>query len=374
MSLGAIDPQLEHPRANLEINCPALSSDRVTIMNPFTTAFVTGATGLLGNNLVRALAESGHRVKALARSRAKANDQFAGLNVQVTEGDLKDISTFKDALRGTDVLFHTAAFFRDSYKGGRHWDELYRVNVKGTEALLEAAHHVGVRRMVHTSSGGVLDGPPGSQIDETMPRAEADANDYFRSKIVSDRSILAFLETHPDFDATFVLPGFMFGPGDIGPTASGQLVLDFARRKLPGLVPGSFSVVDARDVAAFSIAVAERGRRGQKYLCAGRHVTMYDVAASLERATGIPAPRWRIPLPLLFVIATGYEAYARITGKPVLISLAAVKLLARENERSRMNHAKSEREIGVSFRPFDETIADVVAWYRQHGDLPSREN
>ena len=339
-------------------------------MTPFSTAFVTGATGLLGNNLVRALVERGHRVKALARSQRKARELLGGLDVEVVEGDMKDVATFKQALGGVDVLFHTAAFFRDSYKGGRHWDELFRVNVTGTEALLEAAYGKGVRRMVHTSSGGVLDGPPGSLIDETMPRAEVDANDYFRSKILCDRAIMAFLESHADFDATFVLPGFMFGPGDAGPTASGQLVLDFARRKLPGLVPGSFSVVDARDVAAFSVAVAERGRRGEKYLCAGRHMTMHEVAAGLERATGTAAPRVRIPIPLLFVIASGYEAYARITGRPVLISLASVRLLARENERSHMNHAKSEREIGVSFRPFDETLADIVAWYRGHGELP----
>jgi dihydroflavonol-4-reductase len=339
-------------------------------MTPFTTCLVTGSTGLLGNNLVRALAERGHCVKALARSLAKAREQFGGLDVEAVEGDLNDISAFKEALRGVEVLFHTAAFFRDSYKGGRHWDELYRVNVKGTEALLEAAYALGVRRMVHTSSSGVLDGPPGSVIDETMARAEADANDYFRSKILSDRAILDFLARHADFHATFVLPGFMFGPGDIGPTASGQLVLDFARRKLPGLVPGSFAVVDARDVAAFSVAAAERGRRGERYICAGRHMTMYDVAAHLERATGVKAPRRRIPIGMLFAIATGYEAYARLTGRPVLISLASVRLLARENERSHLDHAKSEREIGVSFRPFDETLADVVAWYRNHGELP----
>ena len=338
-------------------------------MTTFTQAFVTGATGLLGNNLVRALAERGVRVKALARSRAKAREQFGGLDVEIVEGDMNDVSSFKEALRGVDVLFHTAAFFRDSYKGGRHWDELYRVNVKGTEALLQAAHEVGVRRMVHTSSGGVLDGPPGAVIDETMGRAEADGNDYFRSKIQSDRAIRAFLGEHADFDVAFVLPGFMFGPGDMGPTASGQLVLDFARRKLPGRVPGSFAVVDARDVAAFSIGVAERGRRGESYLCAGRHMTMADLVAGLERASGVKRPRLHIPFGLLFVIATGYEAYARITGRPVLISLASVRLLARENERSRFNHAKSEKEIGISFRPFDDTLGDVIAWYRAHGDL-----
>jgi dihydroflavonol-4-reductase len=341
-------------------------------MSSFQSALVTGATGLLGNNLVRALAARGHRVKALARSLAKAKEQFAGLDVEIVEGDMNDVSAFNEALRGVDVLFHTAAFFRDSYKGGRHWDELYRVNVTGTEALLKAAYDAGIRRMVHTSSGGVLDGPPGALIDETMARSEADANDYFRSKIQTDRAIRAFLKEHAEFQVTFVLPGFMFGPGDMGPTASGQLVLDFTRRKLPGQVPGSFSVVDARDVAELSISAAERGRSGESYLCAGRHMTMVELMASLERVTGVKAPRFRIPLPLLFVIATGYEAYARLTGRPILISLASVRLLARENERSRLNHDKSQRELGVSFRPFDQTLADTVAWYRNHGDLPAR--
>jgi dihydroflavonol-4-reductase len=339
-------------------------------MATFEGAFVTGSTGLLGNNLVRLLVERGHRVKALARSRRKAAEQFAGLDVEVVEGDMTNVPAFQEALRGIDVLFHTAAYFRDSYKGGRHWEELYQVNVEGTEALLSAAYEAGVRRMVHTSTSGVLDGPPGGLIDETMRRSESDANDYFRSKILTDRRIDAFLEGHADFDATFVLPGFMFGPGDIGPTSSGQLVLDFARKKLPGIVPGSFSVVDARDVAACSIAAAERGRRGERYLCAGRHKTMAEILATIERASGVKAPSLRLPMWLLFAIATGYEAYARITGRPVLISLASVRLLARENERSRFDHAKTERELGVSFRPFEETLADEITWYRDHGDLP----
>jgi dihydroflavonol-4-reductase len=344
-------------------------------MAAFTNAFVTGATGLLGNNLVRLLAERGVRTKALVRSRAKAAQQFPGLSVEIVEGDMTDVSGFREALRGVDVLFHTAAYFRDSYKGGgKHWDMLYHANVHGTEVLLAAAYDAGVRRVVHTSSGGVLDGPSGSLIDETMARQEADANDYFRSKIVSDRSVLDFANRHPDMHVTLVLPGFMFGPGDIGPTASGQLVLDFVRRKLPGIVPGSFSVVDARDVAACMITAAERGRSGEKYLCAGRHMTMPDLLADLERVSGVKAPTMHIPLGMLFAIAAGYEVYARLTGKPILISLASVRLLAREKDRSHMNHAKSKRELDVTFRPFDETLADEIAWYRANGylDEPSK--
>jgi dihydroflavonol-4-reductase len=89
-------------------------------------------------------------------------------------------------------------------------------------------------------------------------------------------------------------------PGDVGPTSSGQIVMDFINRKLPETPPGSFSVVDARDVAACEIAAAERGGRGQRYLAAGRHMTMAELFALLEKVSGVPAPTRRIPLALLY--------------------------------------------------------------------------
>jgi dihydroflavonol-4-reductase len=85
-----------------------------------------------------------------------------------------------------------------------------------------------------------------------------------------------------------------------------------------GTPPGSFSVVDARDVAACEIAAAERGGRGQRYLAAGRHMTMAELFALLEKVSSVPAPTRRIPIALLYTLAVFYEAYARITGRPVL--------------------------------------------------------
>src|ERR1700739_4952884 len=108
--------------------------------NQIQTAFVTGATGLLGNNLVRLLIARGVRVKALARSREKAAKQFENLPVEIVLGDIANIAGFAEHLRGVDVLFHTAAFFRDSFKGGRHWKELHDTNVRGTKALLDTQH------------------------------------------------------------------------------------------------------------------------------------------------------------------------------------------------------------------------------------------
>lgn len=336
------------------------------------TAFVTGSTGLLGNNLVRLLAGRGVRVKALARSREKAAKQFAGVPVEIVEGDMLDVARFAPALAGCDALFHTAAHFRDSYKGGKHWDRLHAINVEGTGHLLKAAYAAGIRRAVHTSSVAVLNGPPGQLINETMERREADADDYYRSKILADCKVRAFLDGHPGMFVAMVLPGWMFGPGDVGPTSSGQVVMDFARRKLPGRIPGSFSVVDARDVAQHQIAALERGRSGERYLAAGRHMTMDDLFPLLAEASGVAAPTRRIPLTMLRALAAGSELYAGVTGRPALVSQASVKLLVQEADRSHYDHAKSERELGCTFRPAAETLADTVAWYRANGILPAR--
>ncbi|WCK03718.1 SDR family oxidoreductase [Agrobacterium tumefaciens] len=333
-------------------------------------AFVTGATGLLGNNLVRALIAAGWRVRALVRSPDKARQQFAGLDVEIVSGDILDAPGYAPALAGVDTIYHTAAYFRDSYKGGRHWDALYAANVEGTLHLLEQAYQTGVRRFVHTSSIAVLHGTRGETIDETMLRDPRDADDYYRSKILSERVVLGFLNAHPDFWAAMVLPGWMHGPGDIGPTSAGQTVIDVALQRLPGIPPGSFSVVDARDVAQAMILASDRGRRGERYLAAGRHMTMASLLPQIAQLAGVPAPGRRIPLWAMHLLAAGYEVYARLTRRPVLLSWAMVRTVADENERSRYDPAKSERELGLLFRPVAETLRDEVAWFRANGLIP----
>jgi len=335
-------------------------------------AFVTGSTGLLGNNLVRTLLAEGWYVRALARTEEKASKQFAPHDrLSIVIGDMTDVGGFAQSLAGVDVVFHTAAFFRDNYKGGRHWDELKRVNVDGTAAFISAAYKAGVRRFVQTSSIAVLNGPPGTLIDETCERHPNDADDYYRSKILADREVRAFISAHEDMHAVFVLPGWMWGPGDMGPTSSGQALLDTVRGKLPGIVPGSFSVVDARDVAAALITAAERGRRGERYLVAGKHMTMRELIPLVGRLANVTVPTRELPLFLLYAVAGIQELWGRVSGKPILFSIANARLLGKEADRSRFNHAKSERELGLSMRPVETTVGDTIAWYRSNGWLPA---
>ncbi len=225
--------------------------------NPRTVkhAFVTGATGLLGNNLVRALLDQGIKVTALVRSEEKAKLQFRNLPIRYVKGDILEPESYRSYLADCDSLFHTAAFFRDNHKGGKHWQELYDTNITGTINLMQAAYDAGIRQIVHTSSIAVLKGERNQPIDETMSRNPDTKLNYYRSKILSEKAVDDFLNKHPDLFICYVLPGSMYGPGDMGPTATGQLILDYMQQKLPGLITkASYSVVDARDVAAIHIS------------------------------------------------------------------------------------------------------------------------
>ena len=141
------------------------------------------------------------------------------------------------------------------------------------------------------------------------------------------------------------------------------------QKKLPGVLPASFSAVDARDVAEHLILAVEKGRRGERYLAAGQHVTMGDLMNELAQVSHVPAPTKPIPLFMLRLIAQTQEIYHWLTKKPILLSQSSVNLIAREYLRTHFSHEKSERELGATFRPLKETLNDVLQWYWQHGFL-----
>ncbi|WP_295911597.1 SDR family oxidoreductase [uncultured Bartonella sp.] len=326
------------------------------------TVFVTGATGLLGNNLVRQLIAEGYHVKALVRSRQKANKQFAPHDeLDIIQGDMTDVSSFESHLTGCESVFHTAAFFRDNYKGGSHLADLENININGTKSLLEAALKAGVKQFVHVSSIAVLDGEAGSLIDETCDRNIENSDDYYRSKIISERTVREFAALHPTMKCYYILPGWMWGPGDMGPTSAGQLALDVMNGKLPAIVPGTFSVVDARDVAAALIMVTLKGKPGERYLAAGRYIQMKDLVSMIGHYANVETPTKTMPMPLLYCIAFLQELYCKFTGKPILLSLASVRLMASQYDRTHFSSERYEKILGLQFRPLEKTLADTLS-------------
>jgi len=346
-----------------------------------TTAFVTGCTGLLGSNLTRLLLASGYAVRGLARDPAKAERMFVDLDVEarerftVIEGDLLDLDAWADALHGVETLFHTAAYFRESFTLGEHRDTLWAVNVDGTRALLEAVDAAGVARAVHTSSGGVLPhagpGRPLDETDEIPPDYDWTGNDYFESKHACDRAIQDFLATHR-MPVAFVLPGWMFGPGDEGPTSAGQLVLDLLDRKLPAVPDVAACVADVRDVALAHLRTAEvladdpDRWRGERFLAAGPYTSFRTIVDTVEEVAGVPAPRWTVPIGLMKVVALGQEWWGRLTGTDPLLTRHGVQTLA---VNSPLDSSKAKDVLGVRFRPLAQTLRDTIRYYHHRAPL-----
>jgi dihydroflavonol-4-reductase len=325
-------------------------------------AFVTGSTGLLGNNLVRALLEQGHEVKALARSRRKAEQLLGDTAAKIVVGDMDNVAAFADELAGCDILFHGAAFFREYYQPGDHWATLKRINVDAVIEIFEAAEACGVRRAIFVSSSGTVGvGPNGTPGDETAPPPTiADDNLYFRSKVLADEAVAAWLPGRK-LEVVTILPGWMYGPYDAAPTSSGQLVLDFLHRKLPAIIPGAGSVVDARDVAQGMIAAVTQGRNGERYIIGGRSHTLGEIIGCLEEVSGVPAPRFYMPYPIALSAAWIAETAARLRNQTTLMTISGIRTL---QHNPGYNSAKAMAELGVTFRPLAETLRDEVAWYR----------
>ncbi|MGP1371184.1 MAG: SDR family oxidoreductase [Almyronema sp.] len=328
-------------------------------------AFVTGSTGLLGSNLVRLLVEQGHRVKALVRSPEKALRLFGDLDVELVKGDMLDLEGFVEELQSCDVLFHTAAYFRESFQPGEHWQKLEEINITATINLLRYAKQYQLKKVVYVSSAGVIgklpDGTAGNE--STPPHPITYQDPYFRSKLFAEKAIDAFLAEHP-LEVTLILPGWMFGPGDVAPTSSGQFVLDYVNRKLPILIDGGACIVDARDTAIAMIKAATlSGRSGERYIVGGHYYSLEDLCKALTAITGVPLPGFRLPHRLLMAYAWISERYSQVTHRPILISCNGARNLY---AKLKWNSDKAVQELGIAFRPMEEMLQDQVNWYRQH--------
>ncbi|WP_428267634.1 NAD-dependent epimerase/dehydratase family protein [Haliangium sp.] len=336
-------------------------------------AFVTGSTGLLGNNLVRILAAEGWSVRALARDPEKASRQLGGVDgVEVISGDLADVAGFASALAGVDVVFNTAAYFREYDGDDDDKAVLHELNVEAPVLLANAAMAQGVSRFVHTSSAGVIqpkaDGSLGTEEDIRSP--EGLFNHYYASKVMADRA-LAELRRDSGLDLVTVLPGWMFGPGDAAPTGAGELIRDALAGKLPPVaLPGNTSFVDARDVAQVMVRAAALAESGERFIAAGHGVTVAEVITLVAREVGCKPPRFTLPYWLALAYAWVAETVARWRGIAPLITPMRVRTL---KDGLRLSSARAESRLGVRFRPIEHTLRDTVAWFRDRVDAPIAE-
>jgi dihydroflavonol-4-reductase len=326
-------------------------------------ALVTGGTGFIGANVVRALLADGRSVRVLAR---KSGDRraLAGCAVEIVEGDLLDPSSLRAAARGARHVYHVAADYRLWAPDPR---ALYRANVDGTRHVLEAACEAGAERIVYTSTVGAVgiphDGTPG---DETTPVSLHDmVGAYKASKFLAER--VAEELAARGAPIVVVNPSAPVGPLDVKPTPTGQMIVDFLLGRMVASLDTGLNLVHVRDVARGHLLAAERGRAGERYILGHRNLSLMEIFQLLARITGIRAPRVRVPYAAAWLAALGMEGVSRLTGRAPRASLTAVRMA---RKRMHFSAAKAVRDLGLPQTPVDVALADAVSWFVEEGYAP----
>ena len=340
-------------------------------MSASSRTLVTGATGLVGSELVHQLLDADARVRIFRRETSDLS--LLGTAVEKIEhavGDLRDARTVLAAMGDVDEVYHVAA--RVSFGPGQQ-EALHAVNVTGTGNVVNAALRSGVRRLVHTSSmaafGRPSTGEPGGAPrsgDRSAPvinegtgwEGGEDRSAYALSKYESE------LEVHrgiaEGLDGVIVNPSLIFGVGREGQNT--RRIIDLVRSGWAKAVPpGSTNVVDVRDVAAGLRRAMEVGEVGRRYFLGSENLTWKVIVSTLADAFGKPRPAYTVPPSLLKLGAWLSEVGALITRREAGLTREQVRTSISTH---RYSNERAESELGCSFRSFEETarwLADTLA-------------
>ena len=324
-------------------------------------AFVTGATGFLGSHVARVLADNGADMRLLVRSSSNLRN-IEGLRADRALGDLRDPASLEKAMAGCDVVFHVAADYR---LWVRDPNEMYRSNVEGTRAILEAARKKGVRRVVYTSSvatiGFTRNGYP---ANEDSPVSLADMiGHYKRSKFMAEQ--LALEAGRSGLHLVVVNPTTPVGDQDLKPTPTGRIVVDFLKRKFPAYVETGLNLVDVRECARGHVTALEKGKSGERYILGGENLTLKQILDKLAKITGLPSPI--LKLPYIFAYAAGIAdeiVTGRLRGREPRATIDTVRMGAKKMFAS---SDKAERDLGWKIVPVESALRRAAEWFRVNG-------
>jgi dihydroflavonol-4-reductase len=326
---------------------------------------ITGASGLVGGNLARALLAQGREVRALIHRDRRA---LEGLDLQLVQADVRDLDSLCSALEGAQVVYHLAG--RISLEMDS-WNELQAVNVQGTRNVVAACLQCGVPRLVHFSSVHALEQAPlDSPLDESRRRISSPGyTPYARSKALEELEVYNGIGR--GLSAVILNPTAILGPYDYYPSYLGQAIIDLAKGRIPALVPGGFDWVDVRDVVQGAIQAEKLASSGTHYLLSGNWHSVRQVADLVAELTGRSAPRLTVPFGIAYQSAPLMGWLARFLGFGPLYT--RVSLDALQSNRN-ISHAKASRELLYNPRPFRETLGDTLDWFARNGYLDRASN
>ena len=316
-------------------------------------AFVTGGSGFIGQHVIRKLILRGYKVAALARS-AESQAIVERLGATAVPGDITDMASMREGMKGSDVVFHIAGWYK---LGAPDWMQAEAINVGGTRKVLRLAQELGIPKIVYTSTVAVFGDTHGELVDETFFQGGPFLSEYDRTKWLAHYKVaVPFIEKGAPI--IIVMPGAVYGPGDT------SIVADMMRLFYRGApaIPGSdttLAYAHVADVAEGHLLAAEKGKIGESYILAGPAIPLGEMVDFWAHLTGKRAPSLRIPSALLQPFAPVMGALESIIPLPSMFSREAVASLgATYTARS----DKARAELGWQTRPLQTGMLETFAW------------
>jgi farnesol dehydrogenase len=323
--------------------------------------FVSGATGFIGIQLVKRLVEEGHTVHALYRSEPKS-DLIRHPQVVLFKGDILDKSSLEHAMEGCEEAYHTAAF---AGVWAKDPEMVYRLNVDGALNVIEVAGRHALRRVVVTSTAGILGPSEKVAIDESSPAPASFFTDYETSKFQLEQKLLGRMETGPE--VVIVNPTRVFGPGYLsesnGVTKMIKQYMEGRWRLIPGNGKSSGNYVYVEDVVTGHLLAMKMGNPGERYVLGGENITYNQLFTCIREASGIHRKLFRIPLWIMLTVAYLIKAASRLTGRPPLI---VPNLVRKFNHNWIVSSKKATDQLGYHPMSVRSGIQETVEWIKKN--------
>jgi dihydroflavonol-4-reductase len=314
---------------------------------------ITGGTGFLGTHLVPRLVAAGHEVRLIGRSKP-AGPAFE--KVEYVRGDLKDREAVRGALEGVEAVYHLAGLVSFQDKDARR---MYELHVDATRELLHDVREAGVQRVILASTSGTIAVSREERVgteDDGYPLEVVGRWPYYLSKIYEEKLALEYCRKH-SLPLVVLNPSLLMGPGDER-LSSTWTVMKFLQGELPAMPGGGMCFVDVRDAADAFVNALTRGEVYGRHLM-GVNLHMDDFFHRLERLSGVPAPRLKLPSRVNVLGARLLEQVAKWRGTKPQLDPQEVDI---GEHWFWLDASKAERELGFQARDTHETLSDTVRY------------
>ena len=322
---------------------------------------ITGASGLVGGNLVRALLAQGRPVRALVHHDRRA---IAGLDIETATADLTNLESLEAGIHGAKVVYHLASSISIRMD---NWEEMQRINIEGTRNVVEACLRSGVEKLIYFGSIHSYRQYPFDQpVDEDRPLlSDERLPPYERSKAAAE--LIARQAPDRGLATVIIIPTAILGPYDFRPSYLGQALQMLANGRIPALVQGGYDWVDVRDVVKGALQAERLAKSRARYILSGHWRSLRDVAQVTARVSGGSAPPFTVPIWAAKAFHPAMAKLAQINGSQPLYTKS---MLGAMRSNRQISHARATRDLGYTPRPFEQTIQDTLDWFHLQSGVP----